>query len=97
MREKNKQVSQEALRHPRRTPMLTQNELFTDAIVWDQPGLAIVITNLDKMENEIIPLHFSLRKFSSFVRQLHLYDFHKRKSKRHELVFYNPYFQRDQR
>lgn len=32
---------------------------------------------------------------NSFVRQLNMYDFHKRRRSAHEIIFYHPYFLRD--
>lgn len=51
-----------------------------------------MIKDQKKMENEVIPAHFSLKKFSSFIRQLHLYDFHKKKSGKETFIFGNPLF-----
>ena len=49
------------------------------------------------MQAEIIPEYFSLKRMSSFVRQLHLYDFHKDKthSRNGVLAFHNDLFQKD--
>ena len=55
----------------------------------------VLIKDCEMLEKEIIPEYFSLTKLSSFIRQLHLYDFHKSKAKNFrsvEMAFCNPKF-----
>lgn len=95
--EKNKQILAQAVWDFGCTYWPMQNDEYHSVISWDSDGERILIKDQLKMDAEIIPVYFSLRKFSSFVRQLHLYDFHKEKSTNSVLMFRNTFFKRDQR
>lgn len=71
-----------------------QNTDNEEIISWDQDGERILIKDVQKLEAVIIPANFSLKKMASFIRQLHLYDFHKNKDRAHDyfMVFSNPLF-----
>lgn len=66
---------------------ILDNPEYHDTISWNSNGENLIIKDQHKMEDLVIPEHFSLTVFSSFVRQLHLYDFHKKKSSNGCLVF----------
>ena len=44
---------------------------------WSADGLNFVIKDAEKFQSQVIPKYFKHNKFSSFVRQLHFYGFHK--------------------
>jgi hypothetical protein len=44
---------------------------------WSEDGTMIVVKNVSKFENDIIPQFFKHNKFTSFVRQLNFYGFRK--------------------
>ena len=46
-------------------------------IEWTDNGSCFIVKNKELFENEILPKYFKHKKFSSFVRQLNMYDFHK--------------------
>ncbi|ORX55201.1 hypothetical protein DM01DRAFT_1335496 [Hesseltinella vesiculosa] len=48
-----------------------------ELISWSQPGSSFYIYNATRFSNEILPEHFKHSNFSSFVRQLNMYGFHK--------------------
>jgi len=45
-------------------------------VCWRGDGLAFLVADVKKFE-EILPKFFNHKKFTSFVRQIHLYGFHK--------------------
>ncbi|KAF6805350.1 HSF-type DNA-binding protein [Colletotrichum sojae] len=50
---------------------------YGNIVRWGNDGDTFVILETDKFTNDILPKHFKHSNFSSFVRQLNKYDFHK--------------------
>ncbi|KAK2056476.1 HSF-type DNA-binding protein [Colletotrichum caudatum] len=50
---------------------------YANIVRWGNEGDTFVILETDKFTNDILPKHFKHSNFSSFVRQLNKYDFHK--------------------
>jgi len=46
-------------------------------IKWNDTGLSFTIRNVQGFSHNVLPLHFRHNNFSSFVRQLNMYGFHK--------------------
>jgi len=46
-------------------------------IKWNDTGLSFTIRNVKSFSRTVLPLHFRHNNFSSFVRQLNMYGFHK--------------------
>ena len=46
-------------------------------IKWNQNGTSFVVTNQDKFSKEVLPKYFKHNNFTSFIRQLNMYGFHK--------------------
>jgi hypothetical protein len=65
------------LRDPGSTQWWMQSHEFTETVRWNQDGNSFIIENIERFEEEILPVYFRHRNFSSFVRQLNMYDFHK--------------------
>lgn len=67
----------------------------TSIIGWDVDGRSFSIRDLKAFEESILPRYFRHGHFSSFVRQLNMYNFHKvRNSSTSELCFQNSEFYR---
>ena len=55
--------------------------LYHDIIHWDSNGKGIIISNIDKLCEIVLPKYYKHNNYSSFVRQLNMYGFHKTKEK----------------
>jgi len=69
--------------------------LTDDVIRWTPEGNSFLITSCDKLEHTVFSRYFTSKKFSSFVRQLNLYGFHKTGPPEH-WEFYHEHFLRGQ-
>lgn len=71
----------------------TSNEHQT-LIRWADDGASFEIVNKEQFEAFILPTFFKHNNINSFVRQLNMYDFHKRNRSAQECIFQHPYFVR---
>ena len=58
-----------------------QDENNKNIICWNKEGNGFIIVDYKKFITELLSTNFKTEVFSSFIRQLNLYDFHKIKSK----------------
>lgn len=68
---------------------------YNNLIQWNEDGTKIIIVDSTKFSKNILPKYFNHDKYSSFVRQLNLYGFHKINNiynSKNE-IFFNEYFQ----
>ena len=56
--------------------ILSKDE-YSKIIHWSQNGTYIIITNIHALSKKILPIYFNHQNYSSFVRQLNIYNFHK--------------------
>ena len=56
---------------------ILSKEEYSDIIHWSQNGSYIIIVNAHLLEQKILPIYFNHQNYSSFVRQLNMYNFHK--------------------
>jgi hypothetical protein len=52
-------------------------ENYGEVISWNDNETEIVIKDVKKMANQVIPAYFRHTKYESFVRQPNMYNFHK--------------------
>ena len=71
--------------------ILMSNE-FADLIYWTEDGHGFIVNNIPRFENTVLPKYFKHNKFTSFIRQLNMYDFHKIRHKSHQKEFRHIYF-----
>lgn len=72
--------------------MVNGNE--ASIVRWHSSGHSVLIKDVDKFTDEILPKYFKMKKFSSFVRQLNLYGFRKVTSEidPNQCEFFHQYF-----
>ena len=56
---------------------ILSKEEYSEIIHWSQNGSYIIIANAHLLEQKILPIYFNHQNYSSFVRQLNMYNFHK--------------------
>lgn len=56
---------------------MVNNPKFSDVISWTETGYSFAILNITQFTTKVLPVYFKHKNFSSFVRQLNMYDFHK--------------------
>ena len=66
-------------------------------ISWDDQGESFLIKNVNVFESTLMKETFKMQAFTSFKRQLNMYDFSKVKSSAQslQLEFSNPFFKKD--
>ena len=58
---------------------ILNNTAYKEIIYWNKEGGGIIIADVNKFSSMILPKYYNHNKYSSFVRQLNLYGFHKSK------------------
>ena len=54
---------------------LTQKPQFSSYICWTNDGTEVLIKNAKKIEAKVLPYFYRHKKFSSFIRQMNMYNF----------------------
>lgn len=75
--------------------MLSDDSLH-DIISWTEDGSAFIIKNPTVFSEKILPKYFKHSNLASFIRQLNMYDFHKKRSTGKEQSFKHPLFLKGQ-
>ena len=60
---------------------IVDNKSIDHVVAWFEDGEGFVIRNSILFGEQILPQYFKHNNFSSFIRQLNMYDFHKSKRK----------------
>jgi hypothetical protein len=74
---------------------IVSNPQLSHIVCWTKKGDNFKVLDESMFCQQILALHFKHSNMSSFVRQLNMYDFHKRQMTRNVLVFYHDFFKRD--
>jgi hypothetical protein len=65
-----------------------------DIISWLSHGRAFIVHDSDAFVEKLMPVYFNQTKYSSFQRQLHMYNFQRITAGRDKGAYHNPNFQR---
>ena len=76
---------------------ILENESYKDIIHWTEDGKYFIISNLHDFTEKVLPKYYKHNNYSSFIRQLNMYDFHKKKSGQNEHVFHHQNFIRNRK
>lgn len=76
---------------------ILENKDYKDIIHWSEDGKYFIVQNLHDFTEKILPKYYKHNNFSSFIRQLNMYDFHKKKSSQNEHIFHHNNFIRDRK
>jgi hypothetical protein len=77
---------------------IVDGESTNEVVGWSEEGDSFVIKNSHEFSEVILPKYFKHNNFSSFIRQLNMYDFHKsRKKSDIQQVFKHPFFLKDKK
>ena len=71
--------------------MLSQG-VHSNCVVWSESGTSFIISNIPEFTVSVLPQYFKHKNFSSFVRQLNMYDFHKERETGDLQVYSHPCF-----
>ena len=71
---------------------ILDNKDYKDIIEWSQDGKYFIVKNLHDFTENVLPKYYKHNNYSSFIRQLNMYDFHKRKGNPNEHIFEHVYF-----
>ena len=71
---------------------ILENKDYKDIIEWSDDGKYFIVKNLHDFTENVLPKYYKHNNYSSFIRQLNMYDFHKRKGNPNEHIFEHVYF-----
>ena len=76
---------------------ILEKDEYKDIIEWGEDGTYFIVKNLHDFTENILPKYYKHNNYSSFIRQLNMYDFHKRKSNPNEHIFEHKNFIRNKK
>ena len=80
-RERNKSKSSKNDKFIYKLYDILRTPKYEKIIHWSQDGKTIVISSINKLSKKILPIFYNHHNYSSFVRQLNMYNFHKIRNK----------------
>jgi len=81
----------------RKTYDILEEAKFPQLIDWTPDGTALVIKKPAEFAQKVLPAYFKHSNLTSFVRQLNMYNFHKRRTLDIGHVYFHELFQRGKR
>jgi len=78
----------------RKTYELLEEQSHCDIVSWSDCGNFLVIKDIQKFTQRILPVYFKHNKMNSFIRQLNMYNFRKKRTMNAYHVYFNDLFKR---
>lgn len=60
-----------------KTYEILENEKYCEIICWTKNGEGFIVKKVKEFAENVLPIFFRHSNYTSFVRQLNMYDFHK--------------------
>ena len=76
---------------------ILENDQYKNIIDWGENGHFFIVKNIHDFTENILPKYFKHSNYSSFIRQLNMYGFHKKKSNQNEHIFLHQNFIKGQK
>lgn len=76
---------------------ILDEQLFPEIVDWNAEGNAIVIKKPSEFGSKVLPKYFKHNHISSFIRQLNMYSFQKKRSRHAGHIYSHELFQRGQK
>ena len=76
---------------------ILEEDKYKNIIHWGENGNYFEIVNVHDFTEKILPQYYNHNNYSSFVRQLNMYDFHKKKTNSEEHAFQHSRFIKGQK
>jgi hypothetical protein len=70
-----------------------EEDQFNEYVSWNENGSAMIIKKPTDFANKVLPMFFKHNNFSSFIRQLNMYQFKKSKNPRYDHIYSHRMFQ----
>jgi len=80
-----------------KTYEIVDEKKYDSIITWTEDGEKFIIKKLSDFSEIILPKFFKHNNFSSFIRQLNMYDFHKTKKESGIQCFEHGLFLKDKK
>jgi HSF-type DNA-binding len=75
-----------------KTYEMLQEPNIAHIVSWSDDGASFVIKNSLEFSEQVLPAYFKHQKFSSFIRQLNMYDFHKLRGEASDHIYKHSFF-----
>lgn len=78
----------------RKTYELLEDREQNDLITWSDCGNYLIIRDIQEFSQKVLPVYFKHSNMNSFVRQLNMYNFHKKRTMTSDHVYFHDLFKR---